>query len=255
MARWLPGDFPRLPPGSLDCVFATNQHGVYCVPRSCLHRPVSRAVLRSRVWEADTLDLMRNVDSHGDIVHAGTFFGDFLPALARSRRDDALVWAFEPSRESYRCAQVTVLLNDLENVVLTHAALDANGGTGLLATSDRSGRPTGGASHMIRDPSSAGLRTNEEVRLVSLDDVIARDRHVAIIQLDVEGYEQRALEGAMGTIERCRPLLVLEGLPHKSWFAANLEPLGYRVDGPVNSNAVVGCHRTDETLRAAGASG
>jgi FkbM family methyltransferase len=236
-------------------VFATNQHGIYCVPRSCLHRPVSRAVLRSRVWEADTLELMRNVDSHGDIVHAGTFFGDFLPALARSRRDDALVWAFEPSRESYRCAQVTVLLNDLENVVLTHAALDANGGTGLLATSDRSGRPTGGASHMIRDPSSAGLRTNEEVRLVSLDDVIARDRHVAIIQLDVEGYEQRALEGAMGTIERCRPLLVLEGLPHKSWFAANLEPLGYRVDGPVNSNAVVGCHRTDETLRAAGASG
>ena len=58
-------------------------------------------ILDARVWEPDTLDLARGVDPAGDVVHAGTFFGDFIPALARSRAPGALVWAFEPNRESY----------------------------------------------------------------------------------------------------------------------------------------------------------
>lgn len=246
-ARWtkalvassLRRDAASLPPGALDCVVATNEHGLYCVPRSSRHRPVAQAILQSRVWEPDTLDLLRSVDSDGDIVHAGTYFGDFLPALARSRGDGAIVWAFEPNRENYRCAQITTLLNDLGNVVLTHAALDAQAGTAVLATSDPAGMPSGGASHIVGDPSQAGTHSHEEVDLVSVDQALGSDRRVAVIQLDVEGHEQQALAGAMLTIERCRPLIVLESLPETSWFAANLAPLGYKLDGSVDLNTVI----------------
>lgn len=51
---------------------------------------------------------------------------------------------------------------------------------------------------------------------------------VGLIKIDVEGFEYRVLEGAMDTIERCRPNLLIElnGGPER--MAALLEPLGYR---------------------------
>ena len=84
---------------------ASNEHGRYCVPGSSQGRPVAQAILRSEVWEAETLELLCAADPDGDIVRAGTFFGDFLPALSRSRASGALVWAFEPSAENHECAR------------------------------------------------------------------------------------------------------------------------------------------------------
>jgi len=215
------------------------------VPRSSRRRPASQAILQARVYEPDTIELARSVDPDSDVVHAGTFFGDFLPALARSRTNGAIVWAFEPSRENYRCARITTLLNDLQNVVLTHAALGANGGTALLATSNRAGVPSGGGSHIIKDPSRVDNgASHEEVDLVTIDEAVASDRRVGIIQLDVEGHEQPALAGAMRTIRRCRPLIVLESLPESSWLAEHLAPLGYQVSDLVSGNRVIRCRET-----------
>jgi FkbM family methyltransferase len=242
LASMLTRDHAALPAGVLDCTVARNEHGVYCVPRSSRNKHEAQRILQSRVWEPETIDLLRGVDPNGDIVHAGTFFGDFLPALARSRRNGALVWGFEPNRESFRCAQITTLLNDLPNVVLTHAALAAEGGaSALLATSDRVGVAAGGGSRVLGDPSRASGVETEAVDLVSIDEVIGSDRSVASIQLDVEGHEQQALTGAMLTIRRCRPLILVERVPSEDWLDANLAPLGYERDGTVAVNTVLRC--------------
>jgi FkbM family methyltransferase len=231
-----------LPAGALDCVVARNEHGVYCVPRSSRSKHEARRIIQSRVWEPETIELLRGLDPSGDIVHAGTFFGDFLPALARSRQGGALVWGFEPNRESYRCALITTMLNDLPNVVLTHAALGAQGGhTAILMTANRAGVPTGGASRVLKDRSLASGLDTEEVDLVSIDEAIGAERSVAVIQLDLEGHEQQALAGAMDTIRRCRPVLVLEQAPSEGWLQANLAPLGYRREGAVCANTVLRC--------------
>jgi FkbM family methyltransferase len=237
-------DSTGLPEGTLGCVLATNPYGAYCVPRSLAvyrNRRVARAILDSRVWEAETLELLRGVDPDGDIVHAGAFFGDFLPGLARSRRSEALLWAFEPNRENYRCAAITALLNDLDNVRLAHAALGARPGTALLATRNPNDRPLGGASRLVSDPSRTRWTQNEEVRVVTVDQAVATARRVVAVHLDIEGHEQAALEGAMATIKRCKPLIALETLPAADWLATHLTPLGYQVDGKVNINFLLRC--------------
>lgn len=227
----------KLPEDAPDGIGARNRHGSYWVPRSALHRPAARMILRGRVWESDTLDLLTSVDPASDVVHAGTFFGDFIPALACTRKAGALVWAFEPNRESYECAKVTIALNQLENVVLNHAGLHQESATALLATSDSDGLPLGGASHLVSDRAT-GV-SSEEVKLMAIDEVVSGDRRVGVIQLDVEGHEQAALAGAMRTIERCRPLIVLETAP-QSWIAEHLAPLGYRIaGGAVDENTVL----------------
>ena len=71
-----------------------------------------------------------------------------------------------------------------------------------------------------------------------MDDAIAQDRHVSIIQLDVEFHELEVLRGALATISRCRPILILETVPDDPWFADNILALGYRQDRMLHANTV-----------------
>jgi hypothetical protein len=66
---------------------------------------------------------------------------------------------------------------------------------------------------------------------------------VSIVQLDVEGHERQALAGAMRTVARCRPIVVLEVLADSTlvqseWFAENFLRAGYRYTGSIHGNAV-----------------
>jgi FkbM family methyltransferase len=242
LLRSLLGRGEPLPPETLDATIARNRYGVYCVPNSSRDKHEAQRILQGRVWEPETIELLSAADPQGDIVHAGTFFGDFLPALARSRSDGALVWAFEPNLESYRCAEVTALLNGLTNVVLTRAALAAeDGGTARLATVDRRGRPMAGGSRVLKDAPTGEGPVSEVVDLVSIDETLGAERSVALIQLDIEGHEQEALAGALQTIARCRPVLVVERVPDPDWFEQHLAPLGYRPAGMVAVNTVLRC--------------
>ena len=220
------------PPKTL---IAANRYGRYCVPASSQHRPAARAILGGDIWEPGTIDFLASHCGDGDIVHAGTYFGDFLPALAVAVAPAARIWAFEPCGENFRCAQITLELNGIHNVSLAHAALGAGAGTALLYTGPTGKLPLGGMS-TIRSAREPG-KDYEEVPLVAIDSAIPQDRYVSIIQLDVEHYEEQALAGALSTIRRCLPLLVLERLPvNRTWFRENVVALGYRKTGRVDMN-------------------
>jgi hypothetical protein len=49
------------------------------------------------------------------------------------------------------------------------------------------------------------------------------------------------LEGAMETIRRCKPIIIVETLPSEDWLSQNLFPLGYRLAEPVYYNSVLRC--------------
>lgn len=225
--------------GGRDCVIAANEYGRYCMPRASIHRPVPQAILRGLVWERETLGLLCSVDSGSDIVHAGAFFGDFLPALSGSRTGRAVVWAFEPNRENHHSATVTMRLNGLQKVKLASRGLGNKSGRATLVIREEDGTPLGGGSRLAASaPAGRAWSEGEEIAMTTIDQAVPGDRDVAAIQLDVEGNERAALEGAMSTVRRCRPLLVLETVPEPTWIDANLTPLGYAWDGNVNGNTV-----------------
>ena len=218
----------------VQCCVAYNRHGGYRVPLACIQRPAVQAILAGNVWEPETIDLLASHAAGDDVVHAGTFFGDFLPAR-RSRGPGAKVWAFEPNPENYRCALIIVQINGLRNVELFNAGLGERRGSLPMVTTDNRGRSLGGTSQIVRDAGQGTIT----VDVVAVDESIPPDRQVSVIQLDVEYFEKQALAGALRPIRRCRPILVLENLPAEVWLSEHLFPLGYRLSGQVHDNTVL----------------
>jgi FkbM family methyltransferase len=240
--KWPRYTSPRQTDASvLPCCVAYNEHGAYCVPLSSRHSPCAQAILDGRVWEAKTLALM--AAAGGDVIHAGTYFGDFLPALSRSRAAGAKVWAFEPNLENYRCALLTVHLNALANVELFNAGVGNRRTVMQMRLKDDNDRSLGGMSHIVRPGVELLSSRMGAVDVRRIDDVVPGDRCVSIVQLDVEGFETQALAGARETIRRCSPMLILESVPHERWLAQHLAPLGYRAERAVAGNTVFVCEK------------
>jgi len=226
----------------LQCIVSYNRYGGYCVPNSSKHRFAARKILANDVYEPKTIELIRSNCGDGDIIHAGTYFGDFLPALAGGVSPDAKVWAFEPNLENYRCARITLEINGIENVILANAGLGSKPENLLVKTSDENGRSLGGSSRIIKKGSKEVPGT-ETVQIVTIDNAVPSDRNVSLIQLDVEGYEKEALIGGLDTIRRCLPIIILEDTPNSAllnsdWFAENIIFLGYRKVCDVHRNSV-----------------
>ena len=223
----------------LQCCIAYNKSGGYCVPLSSSHRPAAQKILAGVVYEPRTIDFLTSHCNDGDIVHAGTYFGDFLPALSRSRTNDAKIWAFEPNLENYRCALITTYINDLQNVELMNAGLGERKDSVSMMTKDKDGQSLGGASRILDQETENKSPYLETVEIVSVDEIVPASRNVSIIQLDVEGHEKQALTGALKTIQRCRPIIILETLPESGWFAETILKLGYRVIQEIPHNTIL----------------
>lgn len=174
------------------------------VPVRAEHRPAVRRCLAGNYYEPFShvnfkkiLDYRKN----GSAVHAGTFFGDMLHTYSRSAR---MVYAFEPVLENYVLAKRNAQRLDLGNVILVNAALSNVNGLTSLSTHDAQGRFLGGASGFHNDDASR----SELVPTFRIDDFRIED--ICLIQLDVEGHELTALEGAVNTIRHHSPVILIE---------------------------------------------
>ncbi|MGH1383225.1 FkbM family methyltransferase [Kordia sp.] len=225
---------------TLDCTIAYNKYGGYCTPFSVQKESVVQAILKGNVYEPETIQYIIDHCKNGDVVQAGAFFGDFLPGIAKNISKNAKVWTFEPSSEYYRCAEITCLINNLHNVKLFQVGLGAEKSEQRLQIATEDGRQLGGASRIIDSENGKFV----PIKIETLDSIIPEDRDISILQFDLEGFEIPALKGAIKTIQRCKPILILEILSHNDiltndWFKENILSLGYQITGKVHNNTII----------------
>ncbi|WP_298422492.1 FkbM family methyltransferase [uncultured Kordia sp.] len=225
---------------TLDGTIAYNKYGGYCTPFSEQKESVVQKILKGNVYEPNTIQYIIDHAGEGDIIQAGAYFGDFLPGIAKNIYKNAQVWTFEPNAEYYRCAQITILLNNLKNVNLFQVGLGEVKSQLKLQIETVDGRRLGGASRIIDSENGKFV----PITIETLDNMIPDDRNISILQLDLEGFEIPALKGAINTIKRCKPILILEILSHNdiltnNWFQENIFSLGYQISGKVHNNTIV----------------
>lgn len=207
-----------------ECVVVKNLYGSYCVPLSSAYTYTSKAILSGRVHEPDTIKFIIDNCDDGSVIHAGTGFGDFIPALSNACK--ATVWSFEPEQENYFCAKKTIELNELTNVTLLNCGLGEIKNRAQLRVKE-SNKSLGPRCEIYKEIEGLPSQDFQEIDIVALDDIIPEDEKISIIHLDVEGYEPEVLKGAKNIISKYSPIVILEIHKEAVKYNTFMESIGY----------------------------
>ncbi len=139
--------------------------------------------------------LLRSEDTFVDV---GANIGVYsIIAAVRGAR----VLAFEPNGSARATLTANLALNHIEDrvQVLSCALADFSGRARFTTDLEA-------ANHLDIEPEAKG----EVVDVCELDTLIEPGARVTLIKIDVEGFDEAVLRGARGTLERERPVLIVE---------------------------------------------
>ena len=134
----------------------------------------------------------------------------------------ARIYAFEPSAFTYEVLKLCMRWHGIaRRVTAIHAAVSDEPGQMLLVTPRKmSGRMGRAYAYVSHTPPNGAARPDLEDQgtetqptpVVTLDGFCAENgvERVDFIRMDIEGAEQKALEGAKGILDRDRPHVLLE---------------------------------------------
>jgi FkbM family methyltransferase len=191
------------------------------------------------VYEPSTTRALSRLVRQGtNVLDIGANIGVHTVNMARLVGPQGRVFAFEPTTFAFRKMQRNVEINpDLkERVTATQCFLGPADSTTAPAAIYSSWPLTGGANlhgkHMGQPMATNGVASR------SVDAFLAEygNPQIALVKLDVDGYECDVLAGATGMMRRDRPVFVMELAPYvlaehgKSLtdLLAYFAPLGYR---------------------------
>lgn len=167
-------------------------------------------------------ELSEYIPSTGAFVDAGSFDGlDVIRFMEIMNCSDCIV--FEPDPENYKIC-VRRLKNCLKVENIFQAGLsDKSGNASFLAEGTET-------SCMIDDISSKDNAAACEciIRTVALDDISIQAK-IAMIKMDIEGAEYKALCGAKNTIKRDEPFLAISVYHKRGDLIAIMSLLKYLV--------------------------
>lgn len=211
-----------------------NKYGQYAVPKAegfNHNGGVANRISKGEVYEKKTIEFVEKNLNNKSMVHCGSYFGDMLPAF--SKATTGTVYAYEANPISAWCAQKTIELNELENVVLTNIGLGSKNEKLNFITEYADGRSLGGGARLESSELPKTWTKDRfkgakiiEIDIKPLDELITEE--IGIIHLDVEGFEIEVLKGAIETINKYKPILILEGISGKEKFMIyDIIRLGY----------------------------
>lgn len=173
---------------------------------------LEREILLSGEWEPFVTRIIEGVLRPGDhAVDAGANIGCHTLTMSRCVGRTGRVLAIEPNAKVVGALRKNLRLNGIENVKVA-----------TVAVSDAPGRAT------LRTPAEAdelasnqGLSSLEaldtpaectDVEVSTIDELVERDsmRPIALVKIDVQGFDAKVVRGMRGLLERDRPVVVLE---------------------------------------------
>lgn len=173
------------------------------------------------------------------IIDAGGSFGD--SALVLSEYTDKQVHVFEPTEQMYNLATKTLEYNDLESsIVLNKTALgDVEESLEIKIEKDFS-------TFCFNSGANQDVNT-ELVNVETLDGYVERNAlEVGVIKVDVEGFEEKLLDGAVHTIKKYKPALIIS-IYHSAeqffWIKQKIESLNlgytFKIRKPLDRSIIV----------------
>ena len=138
-----------------------------------------------------------------DIIDAGAYIGDSALVLDRFFPKCQRIYAFEPDPKSYGLMEKTIAMNKKTNIIPVGFALGDANSEGILTSHDM-------GANLVNRQFGNETEQDRKVRIVRLDDYVnENDIVTGVIKTDLEGFEMHFLRGAIDTIKKHRPIMVL----------------------------------------------
>jgi FkbM family methyltransferase len=174
----------------------------------------------------------------GYALDCGANFGCWSLPLARHA---AGVIAFEPQRCVFELLHRTIAANPDLKILARNIALGPERGTIKVPDVNLDDTTNFGGVSLGIPHSEHPDAPMYDIDVYRLDDVAPALAHVSFIKADVEGAELGLFQGAVRTIERCRPIIIAEAdhpLTDTQALGAFIESLGYNVEIAQDNNFI-----------------
>lgn len=118
------------------------------------------------------------------------------------------VHAFEPSRSTYNILERNIIKSQTQNITTHNIGLgdESCESTITYAPSNRSG------GYISNKTQASEGHIVEQITIKTLDDTVSSNeiKNIDFVKLDVEGFEGSVIDGALDTLKRDKPIVVLE---------------------------------------------
>lgn len=149
-------------------------------------------------WESNLMPYFKQyVRRNTQVLDIGAHIGVHTIYFAQLLAGQGRVLAFEPQKKLFSELNANLAANRVQNVK-----------TFPFAVGDESGSVEMNARRRENEGATSIGQGGDRARLVTIDSL--RIKNVSFMKIDVEGYEDRVLRGALRTIQASRPVILLE---------------------------------------------
>jgi FkbM family methyltransferase len=149
----------------------------------------------------DNLKTFKNIGAKA-IIDVGGFIGDSVLIFRSYCKNE--IHSFEPTTQNYNLMLKTIELNKLENVVPVQTGLGDKVEDNTIALN------LGASAIISGEIKSPQESPTEKIQMDTLDNYVKiHNLKVGLIKVDIEGFEQYFLKGAIETIKSQKPILLL----------------------------------------------
>jgi FkbM family methyltransferase len=146
-------------------------------------------------YDRSVEDALRFIKPGHVVIDAGANIGAYSVPFAKAVGEHGFVLAFEPMPDAFDCLSLN--LAPFKRSLAMNAALDKQAGE-IFMEADKNA----GASHV------SAKKTGITAKTVTIDSFGLSSLH--FIKMDIEGFEPYALAGAMETIQKFKPIILVE---------------------------------------------
>jgi len=178
---------------------------------------IGRSLRAYGEWAENEISLLKMlIPLGGTVIDAGAYIGTHTLAFSRFVGPEGMVISIEPQVKSFQTLQINVMENRCSNVKLEHAAAgdridnieipmieiaeEQNFGMADLRKAK--------AQHVIGSTNASDRPEAEAIRMLTIDSLELKS--CSLLKIDVEGFEDLVIRGALQTIKRFYPVIYAE---------------------------------------------
>ncbi len=209
------------------------------------------------------LEIAKKIIEPGDtVIDVGAHFGRYTIPFSRRVGKRGKVFAIEPVKTTFNVLKKIIHKLKRENITLFNCALsDHQHSQTIVIPVNENGIELQSCSFLTDDTEKYADKDNyhvEETAVETIDNIIGDSslQKIKLIKCDVEGAELFVLKGAVNTIKKYSPILLLEIVAEHTakynYSPVNLlqfmENLGYNIYAPVDGKLTKVSQITDTTI-------